>query len=389
MVVEGVVVGMAGPVVEVSRTGEAARGREAWPDTLRVVVIAGVIVMHAATAYVVDVGWYYEERTSSEAWQVALTVPAFLGGLFALGPLFFVAGWLSAPSLARRGPDDFAAGRLLRLGVPLVVFTFLIDPVADYVGHHAQGQPGSLLDFLVNRTGARDTGPMWFVAVILVFSIGYAAWRHWRPVIRERAAPGAWDLVVAIGAIALLSFLVWQWSSLADESWYNLKWAQWPQGGVLFLLGIWAGERSWLDTCPHRTAARLGRVALGALAILLGLAGYGLASDDVGVIVGSANLPTFLFAWCDGAIAVAGGLWLVATLRRRRPPASWWRSAAARSSYATYVVHPLVLVALMVLIRDWAVAPETKLLVVAPLGVLVAYASGFALTRLPGVRRLL
>ncbi len=379
---------MARHVVEVSRAGEVTRAREAWPDTLRVVVIAGVIVMHAATGYVVDVGWYYEERTSSEAWQIALTVPAFLGGLFALGPLFFVAGWLSAPSLARKGPRGFAVGRLLRLGVPLVLFTFLIDPVADYVGHRAQGQPGSLLDYLANRTGARDTGPMWFVAVVLVFSIGYAAWRHWRPASSAPAAAHAWQLGAAIGAIAVLSFVVWQWSSLVDESWYNLKWAQWPQGGVLFLLGVWAGERSWLETLPI-TARRLGWIALGALTVLLGLAGYGLASDDIGVIAGSANLPTFLFAWCDGTIAVAGGLWLVATLRHRHPRASWWRAAAARSSYATYVIHPLVLVALMVLIRDWAVAPEAKLLVVAPLGVLAAFATGFALTRLPGVRRIL
>ncbi len=374
---------------EVSRAGEVTRGRKAWPDTLRVAIIAGVIVMHAATGYVVDVGWYYEERTSSEAWQIALTVPAFLGGLFALGPLFFVAGWLAAPSLARKGPHDFAAGRLLRLGVPLVVFTFLVDPVADYVGHHAQGQPGSLPDYLANRTGARDTGPMWFVAVILLFSIGYAAWRAWRSASTAPAAPSTWHLMAAIGAIALLSFLVWQWSSLAEESWYNLKWAQWPQGGILVLLGVWAGERSWLETWLPRIAARLGWVALAALAVLLGLAGYGLASDDVGLIAGSANLPTFVFAWCDGTIAVAGGLWLVATLRARRPRASWWRAATARSSYATYVIHPLALVALMVLVRDWSVAPEMKLLVVAPLGVLLAYATGFGLTRLPGVRRIL
>ena len=380
---------MARHVVEVSQAGEVTRPREAWPDSLRVVIIAGVIVMHAATGYVVDVGWYYEERTSSEAWQIALTVPAFLGGLFALGPLFFVAGWLSAPSLARKGPRDFAAGRLLRLGVPLVVFTFLIDPVADYLGAHGEGEPGSLLDYLANRNGARDTGPMWFVAVILLFSIGYAAWRQRRPASGDRAAPRTWHLVAAVGVIALLSFLVWQWSSLADESWYNLKWAQWPQGGVLFLLGIWAGERSWLETWLPRTATRLGWMALGALTVLFGLAGYGLARDDVGVIAGSANLPTFLFAWCDGTIAVAGGLWLVATLRHRQPRASWWRAATARSSYATYVIHPLVLVTLMVLIRHWPVAPETKFLVVAPLGVLIAYATGFALTRLPGVRRLL
>jgi glucan biosynthesis protein C len=380
---------MAGPTVEVSRRGGMTRVREAWPDTLRVVVIAGVIAMHAATAYVVDVGWYYEERTSSEAWQVALTVPAFLGGLFALGPLFFVAGWLSAPSLARRGARGFAAGRLLRLGVPLVVFTLLIDPVADYIGHHAMGDPAPLLDYLTNATGTRDMGPMWFVAVILLFSLGYAAWRTWRPTSKAPEAPGGWPLVAAIGTIALLSFVVWQWSSLVDDSWYNLKWAQWPQGGVLFLLGVWAGERAWLDTWLPGVAARLGWIALGALVVLLGLAGYALAGDDVEIIAGSATPATFAFAWCDGAIAVAGGLWLVWVLRRRQPRPSWWRAAAARSSYAAYVIHPLVLVALMVLISAWGMPPEAKLLVVAPLGVLAAYATGFGLTRLPGARRVL
>ena len=201
---------MAGPAVEVPRTAESAPAREAWPDTLRVVVIAGVIAMHAATAYVVDVGWYYEERTSSEAWQIALTVPAFLGGLFALGPLFFVAGWLSAPSLARRGPRGFAGARLLRLGVPLLVFTFLVDPVADYIGHHAMGEPASLLDYLTNATGARDTGPMWFVAVILLFSLGYAGWRSRRPTSSAPMEPRTWHVVAAIGAIALLSFVLVQ-----------------------------------------------------------------------------------------------------------------------------------------------------------------------------------
>lgn len=380
---------MAGPAVEVSRTGGMVPVREAWPDTLRVVVIAGVIAMHAATGYVVDVGWYYEERTTSEAWQVALTVPAFLGGLFALGPLFFVAGWLSAPSLGRRGARGFAVGRLLRLGVPLVVFTLLVDPVADYIGHRAMGDPASLLDYLTDATGTRDLGPMWFVAVILLFSLGYAGWRAWRPTSNVPEAPGGRTLVAAIGTIALLSFVVWQWSSLTDESWYNLKWAQWPQGAVLFLLGVWAGERSWLDTWLPRVAARLGWVALGALVVLLGLAGYALAGDDVEVIAGSATPATFVFAWCDGTIAVAGGLWLVSILRRHTPRPTWWRAAAARSSYAAYVIHPLVLVALMVTISGWDVPPQVKLLLVAPLGVLAAYAAGFGLTRLPGARRVL
>jgi hypothetical protein len=39
--------------------------RQAWMDNLRVVIIAGVIVAHTATAYILDFPWYYEERTAS------------------------------------------------------------------------------------------------------------------------------------------------------------------------------------------------------------------------------------------------------------------------------------------------------------------------------------
>lgn len=80
------------------------RRREQWVDTLRVVLICGVIVVHTATAYVTDfAGYYYDdERVSDSAVSIATALPALMGGVFGLGPLFVVAGWFSARSLARR-----------------------------------------------------------------------------------------------------------------------------------------------------------------------------------------------------------------------------------------------------------------------------------------------
>jgi glucan biosynthesis protein C len=107
-------------------TATRSRPREQWADNLRVAVIAGVIVVHTATAYVVDIPWYYnEERTTTGVWPMLLSPLVLMGALFALGPLFLVAGWFSARSLARRGPGGFARSRLLRLGVPLLVFVLL------------------------------------------------------------------------------------------------------------------------------------------------------------------------------------------------------------------------------------------------------------------------
>lgn len=113
--------------------------RRPWIDTLRVTVIAGVIAFHTATAYVVVIPWYYEERTTSTAVQTAFGVPLLLLAVYGLGPLFLISGWLSARSLSRHGGRYFVGSRLLRLGIPLLVFLLLIDPVADYLGARARG----------------------------------------------------------------------------------------------------------------------------------------------------------------------------------------------------------------------------------------------------------
>lgn len=47
--------------------------------------------------------------------------------LFMIPVLFLVAGLLTPPSLQRKGPGRFACDRLLRLGVPFALFTFLLS----------------------------------------------------------------------------------------------------------------------------------------------------------------------------------------------------------------------------------------------------------------------
>jgi glucans biosynthesis protein C len=74
-------------------------------DNLRVAVITGVIVLHAAaTAYILDIDWYYQERTTSALTPTLLAFPALLAGLFGLGPAVPGRRLLSAASLARRAP---------------------------------------------------------------------------------------------------------------------------------------------------------------------------------------------------------------------------------------------------------------------------------------------
>ena len=77
------------------------------------VLIAGVIVVHTATGYVADfAGFYYDdELEATTVVSIVFALPALLGGIFGLGPLFAVAGWSRSGRWRDAGrPPSWAAG---------------------------------------------------------------------------------------------------------------------------------------------------------------------------------------------------------------------------------------------------------------------------------------
>jgi hypothetical protein len=354
-----------------------------WVDSVRVVLIAGVIVVHAATAYLVDIaGWYYDdELTTSEPWSTLVTIPAFFGAVFALGPLFLLAGWFSAGSIGRRGPGGFARSRLLRLGVPLVVFVLLIQPLSDYVGN-VRSEKGSFAYYL----GHTEASVMWFAAALLAFSLVYAAWQQ----LGVRPAPmpfGPRLLVRAALSIAVGSFAVWIVMPLEDEMLLNLRVPAWPQGAVLFALGVHAAHGGWLTDLPRRTRRASGWTVVAASAALAAF--LAVEVEPGGELATSADVPTALFALFDGVIAVAFTLWLLAWFQCRWTAPGALVERAARGSFATYCIHPLLLTAIMVAFAAVPLGAPIKFLVVSAVGVPACFATGYGLTRVPGVSSVL
>jgi hypothetical protein len=377
-------------VVAPDRAAARAAGRAGWIDTLRVAVIAGVIILHAATAYILDIDWYYQERTTSTLTPTLLAFPALLAGLFGLGPLFLLGGLLSAASLARKGPGGFARGRLVRLGVPLLLFVVLVDPFTDYLGSLAEGEHPRLWPYLVDQTGTRDTGPLWFVALLLLVSLAYATWRRLRPVrVGGPVNVGPRFLVAVAAIIAVGSFVVRLGSPLGAESFANLRWEAWPQGIGLFTLGVLAGERGWLEGMERRLVGRCGLLAMAGALALVALAAWALVTDRLDAVAGGFTWSAAALAALEGSTGVALSLWVVAWFLRRWDHPGRLVQRSGRGSYGAYVLYPPALVVLSSLARPLAVAPEAKFVLVGSVGVVAAFAVGVGLTRLPVARRLL
>lgn len=376
--------------VEGRRVGGAAApgtapvaARLPWVDNLKVAVIAGVVVVHAAMAYVIDADWYYQERTSSELWKALVGLPGLLGGVFALGPLFLLGGVFAAASLARKGSGGFVHGRLLRLGVPLLLFVAVINPLTNYLGDLAQGKRPRLWPYLTPGNEDQDVGPLWFVAALLTFSLAYAAWRRFRPagshsgtIVRPR------QLLLAAVLIAAGSFAVRLRWPFGGATLLDLRWPEWSQGAALFTLGALWGERGWRGRVPAAWSRRCGQLAAAGLAAAgLLVAATSTADGDLDRLYGRWHWQSLAFVVLEGVVAVTLPLWLVAWFGRRWNRQGQLARRAGRGAYAAYVLHPPVLVLVSLAALPLPLPPEAKFVLVAAAGVVAVFTVGWAVTR--------
>ena len=370
--------------------------RVAYLDNVKLLFIAG----HGALAYsTLESAWPYQDIQEVQlgtAADLVLLMAVIPAALFAMGLFFLISGLVTPRSLARKGPTTFARDRLIRLGVPLALWTPIAWPGAIWISHEAAGDPRSFWDqLLVDSDPFLDPGPMWFVEVLLIYSLAYAAWRGWRgrrttaiarepdvaPTRRGTPLSGRTLVLLAIG-ISVATVLVRPVFPITSAQIGQLKLFQWPQFAAMFGLGIVAAQRGWLTRVPTRIRRGCGLAALGGVAAFFSLFGITAAvgTDEDVVYDTGVHWAPVLLALIEGPIAVGASVWLLALAQRhldRRPGP--FLQAMARSAYAAFVVQGVVLIALMVAMRPIAVPAEIKALTVAGLGVLGSFAVAWLL----------
>ncbi len=352
-------------------------GRLAYLDNLKVVLVAAVIVAHAAMTYGAFGSWVYEEPSLSTPVEGGLSAAIVLGAMFGLGLFYLVAGMLTPGPLARRGPRGMLSSRVIRLGAPLLAYVVIVWPVLRWITDRATGNGGSLWASLRSQFSGEavwslGSGPLWFVAVLLVLTIAFVLWRSVRPAPApraERLAPH--HLAVAAGLIAVGSFLVRLAFPIDSQQFLDLHVWMWPQAAVLFVLGAVGFERGWLGALP--TGTRRG-CAWAVIAAAIALASMFLLSGDDGAFTGGWHWEALGLAAVEGVVAVTASLLVLDWFRRRRDRDTRINRSLGGSSYPAFVVQGPVLVGLALLLRPADIPGDVKFVALAVGGVVVSYA---------------
>lgn len=379
-----------------------ASGRDVYLDNLKVVLITTIIVIHAVLGYagLVQVWTYTELRevTLSPLAEVMVFIVAAPFGFFLIGLLFLVAGLFTAPSLERKGVAAYTRDRVLRLGLPYVLYVLVVQPTVTYLLEHPLGDaPGSYWEEYLAEEGSHrlDSGPLWFVGTLLVFSLGYVAWvvlsRRWgrRPATGPIAVSRLTLLATVVGLVSFGVRVVAPYGSEAGR--LDLNYWEWPGCLAAFGVGIVAAGQGWGRHVPDHLVGRSRTVTLVAIGLMFVVLLVARARDLVDTeLLGGPHALALAFSLIDAVLVVFGPVWLLAVAQRRLRGRLPWGESLARSAFGAFILQTPVLIGLALALRPVDLPAEAKALLVAAGGVAVSYGLAHLLiSRVPGVARVL
>jgi hypothetical protein len=350
-------------------------------------MVAGVIAGHAIAGYA-GMNWTYADVAEGEMGTASQSVFGLLilpFAVFVMALFFLVAGLLTPASLDRKGPRRFTRDRLIRLGIPLAAFTFVLWPLMTYGLYTVAGSDWSLWDVYADDP-TLDNGPLWFVEVLLIYSLVYAAW------VASRSRPGhasnpamtgplrARHLVALGAGIAIATFVVRRWFPFDSLQSTNAHVWQWPECIGLFGLGIVSARRGWLRPVPERIRRGCGWVALVAtVTLIVAFASTQDPDRSVETFGGGWRWEALVLASIGGALSVAASIWVLAFAQRHWDRAGRTARAMGRAAYAAFMLQGLPLIVAALAIRAFGVPLEVKALLVAAGGIAGSFALGWTL----------
>ena len=375
--------------------------RLSFIDNLRILLITLVILLHLSVTYGGIGGWYYKEGQPDTISFVVLTWNNGTNQAFFMGCLFLISGYFTPGSYDRKGPWGFLRDRLLRLGIPMLCYDFVIGPLLAYplIWVGSLDVEGTYLDFLAGYYSSfhLGTGPLWFVETLLIFAVLYVLWRH----LTKATAPTVQNngkmfdnraVVILALAMGIISFIVRIWLPIGwGFAPLNLQLPFFCQYICLFIVGIVAYHRNWLT----RIADGMGRLWLCVTLVFVLIlfpalfALGGALTGDTDSFTGGLHWQCLAYALWEQFLCMAMIIALLHLFGKRFNRQGKLAKTMSASAYTAYIIHAPVVVLLTLAIRNVSLYPLLKFALAGLICAPLCFVLGNIIRKLPLARRIL
>jgi glucans biosynthesis protein C len=362
-------------------------------DNIRWTMIVLVLSMHACDTYSPFGNWYFVDRQPT-----GLGTKLFFGAYqsflqaFFMAVLFFIAGYFSAAAYDRKSFSQFVRDRFLRLGLPTLLYMFVIGPLTQYYLSRTWGSGGFVHQWRLHLTDGEwlsETGPMWFCAALLMFSIIYAFIRFagWKEPEIKLGDNGREIVSVAafIAIMAASTFLV-RIAVTEDVSVLNVHPGDFPQYALMFAAGALGYRGGWMIGLSDRFCVRCASVTLVTAVLLFAaliLFGGALQGETAPYAGGFNPVSAGKCLW-EALVCVGIGLLMLAVYRRHFGSRNEVARRLSDNAFGIYLIHPPILIGFAILLHGLPLDPVAKAAVLTVLAATGSFvASAFVLRKSP------
>lgn len=373
-------------------------------DNLRILLISMVLVVHLDDTYGAIGSWDYHDPATNLLTGALLSIPNAIGMASGMGFFFLLAGYFTPGSYDRKGLRSFLRDRLVRLGLPLLLYDLLIHPLVVYIGSGLHGSYWSFYGtFLLQMRGV--TGVVWFLAVLLLFDLLYAAWRgltrqRTQTTARTGKLPSYRAIFGFIFALGLVTFVVriW-WPAGSIFLLLNVPVGYLPQYISLYILGLIAYRRNWFCEFTPKMGRDWSLIALMATLIILGgLLFPAVMMQEVKApgtrqaslaIAGGFNWLALSYALWEAFAVVGVCIGLLVLFRQRWNHQGRLARSLAPTVYTVYLIHAPVLVGFAYAFHVVALYPLLKWAIAVLVTIPLCFLISSLIHKLPVVNRVL
>lgn len=372
--------------------------RLVYLDNIKVFLISYVITGHIAASYGAIGGgrWNYLETVNDFITKAVLSLFVLPAYSFLMGMFIFIAGYFTYPSVKKKGVTRFVKDRVLRLGLPLVFYYFIIGPFVRYFSKMAKGYDGSFLQFLSESYHAGIygfLGVMWFVVLILLFSVVYAFFLHFFPdgwyKSKTGTFPGNWSILIFVLVVGFSSFIARIIFPMGGDFAGSR-----PLGSIVFFatsffLGSSAAKYNWIEQLKLKNAIPWTIAAAVAMIIPVILLVIFRKNLGIGMISKSGSFASLFYAFWEVIKTLGTGMISIVVFRKWLNRPGRLADSLGRSVFVAYFIHPLICVLFLLAFASSGIHPLLKFSIVAPTALVVTFALAWLLRKIPLVSRIM
>lgn len=366
-----------------------ASNRLYYIDNLRIFLISLVVLHHLSITYGAPGGWYFNEYQAGFPEIIPMAMFVATNQSFFMGMFFFISAFFVVPSLMRKGTALFLKERLIRLGIPLLIFYFLLNPLTIYIHNRfIEKADVSLLNYILslNKTGF---GPLWFVEALLIFTLFYMILNQFKYIIKLKF-PKTISIVLFALLIGLTQFVIRIWLPVGwSMPFTNFQFPFFVQYIFLFAIGIVARQNNWLDSISAKTGRNWFLFAQFLILIVFPtLAYFGGVDKGTEAFSGGLTWQSLSYALWEQMLCVSLIIGLIGISKRKFNKQGDLAKKLSESAYGVFVFHAPVIVAISVVFYKWDFFPPLKFIVLAPAALLSCFLVAFLVKHLPVLKRI-